>query len=157
MTETYGGPADLWGTTWAASDILNVGFGFSVAPAYDIGGGPIIRAQGQTYQITVYYSTTIPELQSSVTNAWAQLGYVGWGVQIWMTSGPDHGIAAISLDGVAQGTIDGYSASNEPPAMLMQLQNVPLGQHILQVQVTGTKNASSSGYKCVFDYVQVMR
>ena len=31
VTATYGGPTDLWGTTWAASDINSSGFGAAIA------------------------------------------------------------------------------------------------------------------------------
>ncbi len=97
------------------------------------------------------------DLQSSVTDAYAQLAYVGWGCQIWMPTGPDRGIAGITLDGVSEGTIDCYTAAPYESQSLLQLQSVPLGKHILQVQVTGTKNPSSSGYLCVFDALRVMR
>jgi hypothetical protein len=74
-----------------------------------------------------------------------------------MPTGPDRGIAGITLDGVSEGTIDCYTAAPLASSMLMQLQSVPLSKHILQVQVTGTKNGASSGYLCVFDALRVMR
>ncbi len=97
------------------------------------------------------------ELYSSTTNAWAQLGYVGWGVQIWAPKGPDRGIAYVYLDGALQASVDQYAASPANSSDLLQIQNVSLGIHILQVLVTGTKNSSSSGYKVVFDALKIMR
>jgi hypothetical protein len=97
------------------------------------------------------------ELSSVVTSAYAQLCYVGWGCQVWAPKASDRGIAEVFLDGVSQGTVDQYSATPANSAMLLQIQDVPLGLHILKVVVTGTKNSGSSDYKCVFDALKVMR
>ncbi len=97
------------------------------------------------------------EITSGVTSAWAQMAYVGWGCQVWAPQEPDRGIAAVYLDGVSQGTIDQYAASPTQSASLMQIQNVVLGIHILQLVVTGTKNSSSSGYTIAFDSLKIMR
>lgn len=51
---TLGGPTDLWGTTWASTDINNTGFGaaFSVAQS---SGGPILQYVDYI-AITVYFT-----------------------------------------------------------------------------------------------------
>lgn len=50
---TYGGPADLWGETWTASDINSSTFGFAISARNTGGsGGPQI----DHIRITVYYS-----------------------------------------------------------------------------------------------------
>ncbi len=49
----YGGPEDLWGTTWTAADINNSNFGFSLQVVNTSGGG---SAYIDSIQITVYYS-----------------------------------------------------------------------------------------------------
>lgn len=156
--ETYGSSSDLWGTTWSPSDFYNAGFGFGVEVAFDSTAcTQKSYADGDAYLVTVYYTLPEPVIESAVTNAWAEMAYVGWGCQIWAPTGPAQGIADVYLDGVSQGTIDQYSASSQASSMLMQLQNVPLGTHLLQVVVSGTKNSSSSGYTIIFDSLKVMR
>ena len=50
---SYGGPTDLWGTTWAASDINDSGFGAVLAAT---GGGVGQLAEVDYISITVYYT-----------------------------------------------------------------------------------------------------
>lgn len=98
------------------------------------------------------------DLRSNVTSAWVQLAYIGYGVQVWCTRDTNRGIAAVTLDGVSLGNIDQYSAAgNIGLELLLTQQNVPLGLHILQLSVTGTKNSASSGYYCTFNSLKVMR
>jgi hypothetical protein len=157
-TETFGTSTDLWGTTWSPSDINSPGFGFAVEVGYDdLSGGPAYSCEGGSYQITVYYTVPEPVIESNVTNAWAEMAYVGWGCQIWAPTSSSQGIADIYLDGVSMGTVDQYTSTSQPSTMLLQLQNVSLGTHVLQVVVSGTKNSSSSGYTVIFDSLKVMR
>ncbi len=85
------------------------------------------------------------------------MAYVGWGFQVWMPTGPDRGIADVTLDGVDQGTIDCYTPEPEDSTMLMQVQNVPLGKHLVVITATNTKNDASSNCTIVFDAIKVMR
>jgi hypothetical protein len=52
-TQHYGGPADLWGTTWAPSDINNSAFGLAVSAASAYTG--FNQALVEWVQIIVYY------------------------------------------------------------------------------------------------------
>lgn len=52
----YGGEADLWGGTWAYTDINNSGFGFALS-AQRIGGILTAQAAVDWVPITVYYAT----------------------------------------------------------------------------------------------------
>lgn len=56
---TYGGPTDLWGTSWAASDINNAGFGFSMIANQGSNstttGGITFSNINQPVTVTVYY------------------------------------------------------------------------------------------------------
>jgi hypothetical protein len=59
-TTTYGGPTNLWGTSWTPADINSLDFGVALA-AYRLDNGANLRiAQVDSMQITVYYgySTT---------------------------------------------------------------------------------------------------
>ena len=51
---TYGGPTDLWGTTWTASDVNNVNFGAAITATAPMGVGA--TALVDAMQITVYYT-----------------------------------------------------------------------------------------------------
>ncbi len=51
---TYGGPTDLWGSTWSAADINNTGFGASISVT-DEGYSPPNTCNIDAVKITVYY------------------------------------------------------------------------------------------------------
>ena len=154
--ERWGGVYELFLTTWSPSDFQDPGFGFQITVHYDYASG-VGRLTATYYQVTVYYNNSGQVLSSDVTDAWAQMAYVGWGVQVWAPTGPSQGIANVYLDGVFISAIDQYTATDEPPTMLLQIEDVSLGMHILKFEVTGTKNSSSSGYTVIFDSLRVMR
>ncbi|HSB66474.1 MAG TPA: MBG domain-containing protein [Anaerolineales bacterium] len=52
---TYGGPTDLWGSTWTAADINSVDFGVVLAVDRDNNGNNARDALVDSMQITVYY------------------------------------------------------------------------------------------------------
>jgi hypothetical protein len=52
---TYGGPNDLWGTTWSPADLRASGFGVSIAAHYtDTAGND--RAHVDSVRVTIYYA-----------------------------------------------------------------------------------------------------
>lgn len=51
---TFGGPTDLWGTTWAPSDVQAAGFGISIADKYTATAGNA-RAYVDYVKATVYF------------------------------------------------------------------------------------------------------
>ena len=51
---TFGGPSDLWDTTWTPSDIQAAGFGISLAAKYTDTGGNA-RAYVDYVKATVYF------------------------------------------------------------------------------------------------------
>ena len=55
---SYGGPADLWGTTWTQADINNSGFGAAISATCS-GAGADVGYIGNVY-ITVYFTPTAP-------------------------------------------------------------------------------------------------
>ena len=58
VAETAGSTSDLWGTTWAYSDINNSGFGFQMVAEGDNTAGSINRILSvNAYSITVTYTT----------------------------------------------------------------------------------------------------
>ena len=70
VTDTvFGGPSQLWGTTWTYSDINNSGFGVLVA-GQGLSNSSAIRVYG--FQITVYY--TVPSQVVSRRNRGRRVG-----------------------------------------------------------------------------------
>ena len=55
---TYGGPTDLWGTTWTPAEINAVDFGAAVSAHRDNNGNSNRNAVVDTIQVTVYYGYT---------------------------------------------------------------------------------------------------
>jgi hypothetical protein len=51
----YGGPTDVWGTTWTAADFRDSGFGISVAPRF-VGTAGNDRAHVDSVRATVYFT-----------------------------------------------------------------------------------------------------
>lgn len=62
---TYGGSTDLWGESWAASDINSANFGFAVA-ADNVNCCFSSQSDIDYIQITVYYTYTAPA--TNITN-----------------------------------------------------------------------------------------
>lgn len=54
---TYGGPTDLWGETWTASDINNSGFGFAISPYLLSSVKFFNTAELRNLRIKVHYTT----------------------------------------------------------------------------------------------------
>jgi hypothetical protein len=57
---TYGSSTDLWGLTWADTDINATGFGVAIAANRKSGGPETTAPSIDHIRITVYYNTTIP-------------------------------------------------------------------------------------------------
>jgi hypothetical protein len=76
----------------------------------------------------------------------AGTSFVFWGPSVtWVsTTGPAQGIADVTIDGAAAGTIDGYS-----PTRVWQVEHtfagLGEGRHVIRVAVAGARNPSSAG------------
>src|SRR4030042_3266801 len=55
LAVTYGGPTDLWGTTWSAEEVNSDNFGVVVAANRENNGNKVRIATVASMQITVYY------------------------------------------------------------------------------------------------------
>ncbi len=84
------------------------------------------------------------EMTLSNGNTATQLSWYG-------AVGPANGIAAVSIDGGPETLVDTYSATPALNQLLYASPSLGNGGHVLKVRVTGTKNASSSGYTIVAD------
>ena len=54
---TFGGPTDLWGTTWTAADVNASTFGILLRPVGSVSGGNRVVGVDQV-TITIYYTAT---------------------------------------------------------------------------------------------------
>ena len=82
---------------------------------------------------------------SNTTDDTIELPYTGTSVWIRFRLDGDSGIAEISMDDDVQTTVDLFSASIGYVMPIFGITNT-LGSHTIKIRVTGTKNASSTGY-----------
>ncbi len=122
--------------------------------AFDvIGSGPIRVAEnglGVTYTGSTWYASTSATgnggaaVLSTTANARATLTFTGTGVT-WIGYNDQYsGIAQVYVDGVEQGTVDTFAAAANPQAVNYSITGLTRGLHTLAIQVTGTKDASST-------------
>ena len=68
------------------------------------------------------------------------------------TTGPDRGMATVSVDGGAAVTVDLYSATLKPATVVWQATNLGTATgHTIKVTVLSTRNAASTGNKVDID------
>jgi SpoIID/LytB domain protein len=94
-------------------------------------------------------------LSSSVTNAQATICFHGTGLALLAKTGPDLGIASVTLDGAPLPSEDFYSVGT---LYLQEVFNTgPLAEadHTLVIRPDGTKNVASSGYAIDIDALNI--
>jgi len=73
-----------------------------------------------------------------------ELPFVGDGVKLLLTRGPDHGIAKLLLDDQEVATFDGYAAQPGNGGVAWEVAQLPFGFHRLVVRVAGERNAAAT-------------
>lgn len=96
------------------------------------------------------------EHNSNTTNNTATLSFTGTGVQWVGAKYNTYGKAEVIVDGVSRGIVDQYAASKQYQQVLYEIAGLSSGAHTIQLKVTGTKNASSSGYYVDVDDFRVV-
>ena len=91
---------------------------------------------------------------SATSGAQATLGFVGTEVRWVGLRGPQTGIARVYVDGAFDTEIDTY-APTETQAVVYTTTGLAAGRHTLRIDVTGAKNAASTGAFIVVDAVDV--
>src|SRR5438067_2140065 len=87
---------------------------------------------------------------SNVANDTVTYGFSGASIK-WITlKGPSMGKALITIDGVIEGTFDLYSSSTAWNQQYV-FNNLSSGSHNIVIKVTGTKNASATGFNVALD------
>lgn len=92
---------------------------------------------------------------SSATNNYFNVRFNGTKIALFGTKAPTAGIAAVSIDGGAETYVDFYAAAEAPNSLVYTSPTLTGGQHTIKVRVTGTKNASSTGYNIIPDRADV--
>ncbi|MCE3278253.1 MAG: hypothetical protein K0S44_444 [Bacteroidetes bacterium] len=119
ITEIYGGPTDLWGTTWEPSEINSPGFGCAFSAKLSAGTpGVFMEAELDEAQIKVYYTLTPLEISLVYFDAFIMEDQK---VKLkWMTESEtnnDHFVLQHSKDAIAwsdKATIPGAGNSTSP-------------------------------------------
>lgn len=125
VADTYGGSSDLWGTTWAPSDIQSSGFGIAIQASNE--GSTNRTATVVAVTITVYY--TIPTTTFSWTNPNNVKADDGAVASATATTGGTSVLQTLNYFSTVTGTIQGikvevkcdYSGSVQP-TLYAQLQ-----------------------------------
>lgn len=110
-----------------------------------------------------WYENTLD--YTGTTNSTAEITFNGTRIQLYTEKLNTHGIFEVSLDGVVVDTVDLYSATQQLQALVFDTNDAddpdneegPLTQevHTLTLRCTGTKNASSSAFYMLVDYVKI--
>jgi hypothetical protein len=85
----------------------------------------------------------------------ATLNFIGTGASWIGFKGPQAGVANVYLDGIQVATVDAYAATEEVQAVLFSTSGLTPGLHVLAVEATGMKNASSIDRFVVVDAFDV--
>jgi O-glycosyl hydrolase len=92
---------------------------------------------------------------SGAAGDYYQVRFNGTRVQIYGALDPCHGIAAVSLDRGPETDVDFYAAGRQDQALVYTSPELPGGEHVLTVRVTGRRNSSASGVTIPVDRVDV--
>jgi hypothetical protein len=82
----------------------------------------------------------------------ATLSFTGTGVTLHAVTAPNHGIAAVSVDGGAETQVDEYATARTGDVAVWTSPTLSSGTHTVKVRVTGTQRSAATG-----DYVTVDR
>jgi lysophospholipase L1-like esterase len=93
---------------------------------------------------------------SNVANAAYEVPFSGTQIALYGARAPQHGIAAVSIDGGAETNVDTYSATRSDGALLWSSPALTAGTHRLKVRVTGMKNVSATGSYVTGDRVDIV-
>jgi hypothetical protein len=93
---------------------------------------------------------------TSQENRTATFTFTGTHVAWISTRADDRGQAEVYVDGVLMGTVDLYNAALQGRRIVFAANDLPAGQHTLEVRVLGTHNPASSGTRVDIDAFAVL-
>lgn len=110
----------------------------------------------------IVYTSNWQDLYAPGASAWhvytsttplaaAEFSIVSSGVSWIGTTGPNHGLAEVYIDGELQAIVDLYAPTFQWRQVLYQSEQLPLDYHTIKVVVVGSKNPLSAGYAVSVD------
>ena len=92
---------------------------------------------------------------SSANGSICRLRFEGSRVDLYGAKASSHGIAAVSIDGGPATNVDFYASSRSDKVLVWVSPSLAAGSHTLEIRVTGTRNAASSGNAVPVDRIDV--
>jgi hypothetical protein len=136
-----------------------------VVDAFDVPGPPVSRLQETDPAITYTSGWVGSDLSqgwsgryasiSSTPGARATLSFNGTSISWIGYRGPDSGTARVYVDGGLAGEVDTYSPTQRIVDNLFTATGLADASHTLTIEVTGRKNAASTGTRIVVDAFDV--
>jgi predicted CXXCH cytochrome family protein len=96
------------------------------------------------------------ESYSDTAGTTATLTFSGTDVFLVATRAPDRGTAKVYLDGIYLEDVELFSATTLSQETVFSRNSLSSGSHTLRIEVSGTKNPASSGYKVGIDAFDVV-
>jgi len=130
---------------------------FSV-PATDNTGGFSFNGGWSGVNLTGAYNGSVQE--SSTVGGFAQNSTALSGATVaWVsTTGPDRGMATVSVDGAAPQTVDLYSPTLKPATVVWQATKLGTATgHTIRVTVLSTRNPAATGNKVDIDALLALK
>jgi hypothetical protein len=93
---------------------------------------------------------------SDVAHNKAILDFVGTGISWIGTESDDQGIARVYIDGNYVGDADQFGETRKSIVKSFSITDLAYGPHAIAVEVTGTKNPKSTGYRIEIDAFDVI-
>jgi hypothetical protein len=93
---------------------------------------------------------------TDTANDSATISFTGTRIKLYVAERLDRGIAAVSIDGGTEVTVDEYAASDAGDVLVYTSAVLAPGKHTLKVRDTGTHDARSSGIRVSIDRVDVV-
>ena len=85
-----------------------------------------------------------------------EIKFKGTGIELYGEKQSGLGIYNIYLDGEKIDSVDAYSASRVASGKIYEKTGIEYGEHILEVELSRTKNAASTGVDGEIDYAKVL-
>lgn len=110
------------------------------------------------WQFSTGWTTTASggEDYTSTSGANALLRFKGTRAVIYAAKDVHHGEADVYVDGLIRTTIDCYATRRIADTAIFDSGDLVDGNHIIEVRVTGTKNANSTGTTVAIDHAKVL-
>ncbi len=93
---------------------------------------------------------------SFIPESYCLMRFYGTQLRLYAARDPRHGMAAISVDGGEEVLIDCFGAKRENNVILYTSPELPQGDHLLKIRVTGQKSPESYGTSISIDKVEVI-